>query len=101
MNGDSRFKFPNQGSRGGAEHAERAGLLRASASPREPLPESRRNRSVVFPGKIAHFLNAVIQRSQSPNQSLQRNAHRRGLRRHEEFDFMFEVIINRQPSGRG
>lgn len=37
----------------------------------------------------------------SPNQSPQRNAHRRGLRRRQDFVFMIELIITRQPSGRG
>jgi hypothetical protein len=36
-----------------------------------------------------------------PNPSPQRNAHRRGLRRRQDFVFMFELIINPQPSGRG
>ena len=36
-----------------------------------------------------------------PNQTPQRNAHRRGLRRRKDFVFMIELIITRQPSGRG
>jgi hypothetical protein len=39
--------------------------------------------------------------SRVPNQAPQRNAHRRGPRRRQDFVFMVEVIINRQPGGRG
>ncbi len=35
------------------------------------------------------------------NQSPQRNAHRQGLRRRQDFEFRFETVINPQPSGRG
>jgi len=36
-----------------------------------------------------------------PNQTPQRNAHRRRLRRRQDFDFMIELIINPQSDKKG
>ena len=91
----------NQVSREAAKSAKAAGLLRVFAASREPRPQFRQRDTVVVHGKVAHFVTAVIDHSQPPNQSLQRNAHCRGLRRRQDFVFMVELIINRQPSGRG
>ncbi len=101
MKRDSGFNFPNQVSREAAKSAKTVGLLRVFAPSREPRLEPHENQSVVVIEKILNFFPAVIDWSQSPNQSLQRNAHRRGLRRRQDFVFMLELIINRQPSGRG
>ncbi len=58
----------NQVSREVAKSATAAGVLRGFAPSREPLPQFRQRDSVVFHGKAGHFITAVINRAQPPNQ---------------------------------